>query len=97
MREERQKRLNNAVKDDKFDVKLVKINDKSKYCINPEVYQSNIVKISKINTTLQKRTDVLKFNRPVVKYTMNRFIDMTIVPTSKDRRTTGFVNNSIDI
>ena len=59
MREERQKRLNNAVKDDKFDVKLVRINDKSKYCINPEVYQSNIVKISKINTILEKKTEKL--------------------------------------
>ena len=58
-REERQKRLKNEVKDDKFDVKLVKINDKSKYCINPEMYHSNIVKISKINTMLEKKTEKL--------------------------------------
>ena len=57
--EERQKKLKNAAKDDKFDVKLVKINDQSKYCINPEVYQSNIVKISKINTILEKKTEKL--------------------------------------
>ena len=57
--EERQKKLKNAAKDDKFDVKLVKIKDKSKYCINPEVYKSNIVKISKINTMLEKKSEKL--------------------------------------